>query len=226
MSEGLTSESYLDTGNRGRFANAAMVDLHPAAASELAVKTWAEHAAAPLAVDRATVEPIWRGLTARAAACGFVLPPRDAELTDDPALHLVTQAGLEIRPSRVEGNVYAFLVPGGAGPLRLVSRAARPCDVVGPYLDDRRRLGVLVSAIKLGGQTGSGAVQPHLSAKTLAGWHPVEDGADARWTNGTAILPVDLSAFGAMPVRLQVELAHAGPYKLARPVSGREKRAA
>jgi hypothetical protein len=88
-------------------------------------------------------------------------------LTNDTALDLVTQAGLQIRPSRVKGKLYAFLVPGAAGALRLVLRAARPCDVLGSYRDDRRRLRVLVGAIKFCGQAPSGAVQPHLSAATL-----------------------------------------------------------
>ncbi|MBE7212025.1 MAG: Hint domain-containing protein, partial [Gluconacetobacter diazotrophicus] len=58
VAEGLETESYLDTGNRGTFANGA---------ANTAAKSWAEHAAAPLTVDRAAVEPVWNRLTARAA---------------------------------------------------------------------------------------------------------------------------------------------------------------
>lgn len=62
FAEGLTAESYMDTGNRAFFANAglAMV-LHPEFTVNAALKCWAGDACAPLAVSEAEVEPVRAG---------------------------------------------------------------------------------------------------------------------------------------------------------------------
>jgi hypothetical protein len=147
LAEGLATESYLDTGNRGNFANADMVALRPSLAIDRADKAWA-NAAAPLLVDRASVEPVWQALNERAAMLG-ILAGRAPRLSTDPGLHLATAAGGVIRPLRVQDGKALFMVPPGAGALTLVSRTARPCDTLAPFIDDRRALGVLVGAISL-----------------------------------------------------------------------------
>lgn len=210
ISEGLETESYLDTGNRGNFANAATPALRADLAVDPSADAWATRAVAPLAVDRETVEPIWRRLAERAGSHAAAAP------AGEPDLRLVTDAGVEIRPSIVDGAQHAFVIPGGTRALRLVSRAARPCDAIGPYVDDRRVLGVLVGKIGL----GIGRRRIEMEAASFAGasgWHAPEAGARCRWTDGDAVLPLDLSACRSGPALLSVELLSFGPHVAAEP---------
>jgi len=217
LAEGLATESYLDTGNRGNFANAPVPSLQPDLAGQPTHAAWQSDAAAPLAVDRASVEPVWEMLRQRAALMGLLVAKSEMALTNDPDLHLVTESGLQIRPTLAEGNTYSFLVPGGTQSLRLVSRSARPTDVIGPYLDDRRRLGVLVGRIDLGIGRKRQAIDAHV-AGPLAGWQAPETAA-ARWTDGDALLPIDLATLKGRPVFLDIELLQAGPYLAAADVA-------
>ncbi|MBE7212528.1 MAG: Hint domain-containing protein, partial [Gluconacetobacter diazotrophicus] len=208
VAEGLETESYLDTGNRGTFANGAGAN----GAASIDTRTWAEHAAAPLTVDRAAVEPVWNRLAARAEALGMASAPELA-LMEEPVLRLVTRSGMEIAPTLVDGRSYAFVVPGGVDAVRLRSRSSRPSEIVGPFLDDRRRLGVLVGQISVGAGRRRHDYDAHLTADTLSGWHPREDDAPRRWTNGDASLVLDLAETGNRPVFLDIEVLAAGPYR-------------
>ena len=215
VAEGLEAESYLDTGNRGNFLNSAVPSLRPDFTIEPVNKSWAHDAVAPLAVDRDTVEPIWRGLEARAVNLGFTARTAQVRTVDEPDLRLVTEGGLEIEPTLSDGRFYAFVVPGHVGMVHLKSRTARPSETVGPFLDDRRELGVLVS--KIGVSEGRRRVMStvHLTSTPLPGWHGLEDQASCRWTNGHALIPVDLSWSEGRPVFLDIEVMSAGPYLTA-----------
>jgi hypothetical protein len=214
FAEGLETESYLDTGNRRSFANAPVTRLYPLLSIELQHKSWTEHAAAPLGVDRATVEPIWRRLSVRSNRLGFVAPPSPSLLVRDPDLHLLTETGLTIRPDGKDDRIIRFLVPSSAGRLRLRSRAARPSNTIGPYVDDRRDLGVLVGHITCHNGTTTMNVTGHLADDSLAGWHAMESGSQARWTNGNALLPVDITRAPDASFMLSVEVLNGGPYVL------------
>ncbi len=212
LSENLTTESYLDTGNRRQFTNTAhaepLVTLVPAKTP----KDWTLDAVAPLAVDQATVKPIWQWLRDRAYARGQLCNNRSAELVLDPDLRLVTDSGWEVRPCQVDGQTYSFVIPPGSRTLTLTSRASRPSDTVGPYLDDRRNLGVLVGDITIESGAERLAITAHLTPISLAGWHEMESNSSFRWTNGNAALPVDLTCLNGDFGTLQVEIVHAGPY--------------
>lgn len=209
IAEGLTAESYLDTGNRGNFSNSDLSDLRPDFSAGAAHKSW-DAAAAPFTVERAIVEPIWHRLAVRALELGFAAPAM-AALVEDPELRLVTEAGREIRPLRRDGNRYAFTVPNGTGALRIASRTARPCDVIGPFVDDRRRLGVRIGEIRVLDGRCQTVVRDHLVNTDLAGWHAIEPGT-GRWTDGGALLPVEL---GDGPALVELQLVAAGPYRAA-----------
>jgi antigen 43 len=212
ISEGLETESYLDTGNRGKFANAAAPTGRPGFELQPGHRSWQHDAAASLAVDRETVEPIWRRLAAYAAATGFEPARAAVDLTSEPDLHLVTEDGQTVRPVQHDGTRYRFVVPRHASGLRLVSRASRPSDVVGPFVDDRRELGVLVGRVTLRDEFTEARFQAHLSPAQLGGWHAREGVAPHRWTDGNAALPVDLSMFICHEVDLNIEVVHAGPF--------------
>jgi hypothetical protein len=198
--DGLTAESYLDTGNRGLFANAdAPLTLHPSFARDVP----APGACAPLAVDAARVEPIWRRLAARAKAA-------PADVVDTAPLLRLLVGGRAIPPVSRHGDAYVFALPPGSANARLVSRAGRPSDGA-PWLDDRRRLGVRVHRLRV--HTGNGPADRSLNDPGLAsGWHaPERDGhAVWRWTDGNAalMLPPDT-------LLLEVHAAHAPCYAAA-----------
>ncbi len=209
IANGLETESYMDTGNRGAFANSPVVSLLPDRGTSEAHDRWAFDAAAPLAVDRATVEPIWRRLAERAVLLGLPLPPAVA-LTEQPDFRLRTDSGVLIRPILSDGAVHAFVVPGGARSLRMLSRASSPCETIGPFVDDRRPLGLSIGRIGVGIGRRRRPFVEHLQASALGGWHAIEPGACSRWTNGDAVLPVDLS--DGEPAFLDIEVCQAGPY--------------
>jgi hypothetical protein len=210
LAEGLTAESYLDTGNRGNFSNAGVVAMNPQFAVDAGHRSWAE-AAAPLTVDPASVEPVWRMLDARALDLGMANVSAAPVFTSDPELHLVTAGGAAIRPIRKSGDRYFFMLPAGGQGLYLVSRTARPSDTIGPYIDDRRDLGVLVGEMTLYEGRGKIGLNKHLEAEHLDGWFARETAA-YRWTNGKAMLPVELSNPHVPASILEIQIVNAGPY--------------
>jgi Hint domain len=188
LAEGLPAESYLDTGNRGFFANGGEpLVLHPDLTDEADYPAREAGSCAPFVSDEASVRPVWQRLAERAAALGQPAPR--LATTDDPELRIVAK-GRTVRPLYGENGLYIFALPKGATEVRLVSRAGSPTDAR-PWLDDRRCLGVDVERIVLRGANELREVpvdHPGLSQ----GWHAVErDGvALRRWTNGDAVLPL------------------------------------
>lgn len=174
LSEGLTTESYLDTGNHGRFGH-GQTDV---------VRSGVPSMAAPLAVGRGQVEPVWNRLANRASELG--LPGRTGirVLTDQPNLRLLLDDGRELLTCWRDEMRHLFRIPRGTTPVRLLSRSAVPAGVIGPFVDDRRMLGVSVDRLVLWHGL-DGQVMP-LADIDLAGWHQNEGGR--RWTDGNASL--------------------------------------
>ena len=123
--EGLAVESYLDTGNRTAFENAAMVDPHPDFARS-ADQAWAVRACAPL---------LQRGPEVAAARA------RLADRAEMPGA-----AVLEV-PLRADGKT-RVTIPAGAEMIRLLSSTRR---VDG----DARHLGALLIGWRLDGEPQS-----------------------------------------------------------------------
>ncbi|MCQ8278175.1 Hint domain-containing protein [Acetobacteraceae bacterium KSS8] len=193
LSEGLPSESYLDGENR----------LH---LDRVAAGTRPGVPAAPLAVSRNLVEPVWNALRQRAAALGItaIAAPATA-LTNDPALRLLLDDGSEIAACRRDAQRHMFQIPRGAQPVRLHSRASVPSEVIGPFVDDRRLLGVAVNGMVLWTGLDPAELEPGGE-----GWHGQE--AAARWTDGNAaldLLPANEDRF------LDIHVAGTMPYTLA-----------
>jgi hypothetical protein len=194
FAEGMPAESYLDTGNRGAFANgggAAM--LHP----DFALRVWEAEGCARLVRDGADLVAVRSVLLQRAEALGH-------RTTRDARLHLVA-GGRAVRPA-IAGQVHRFRLGRTACAVRLVSLSAVPAAVRADS-DDHRRLGVAIARIVLDGR-----LIPLADARLGAGWHALEtDGAGGgwRWTDGDAALDV---AGGHV---LEVELAMTARYWLA-----------
>lgn len=206
MADGMLTESYLDTGNRRAFRQEGKV-----ATLRGAVQSWVEDAGAPLCVDRAFVEPLFHKLEAREnSVTGCQMPTEQAVVVADPNLHLVTQAGAIIRPMRHEGQRYSFMLPANTQSVRIVSRASRPADVIGPFVDDRRQMGVAVADVHFITVKKLHPITAHLQAQKLEGWHDT-DWTDCAWTNGNAVLPMGDFTKGNMGL-LSLTIRAAGPY--------------
>ncbi|MFS8366494.1 Hint domain-containing protein [Acetobacter oryzifermentans] len=209
MANGMLTESYLDTGNRSSFTQAG-----PVARIGGAVKSWAQDAAAKLETSRTFVEPLFRTLAERGSTLYANTAAQSTEKSAQPNLHLVTAQGHTVHPLRHENGMYTFMLSAqGAQSVSLVSRTFRPCDAEGPFVDDRRMLGVAVGHISI---TSAGTRQPvtaHLTTDTLEGWHAVEVSGQARWTNGHAKLPLPASLQGLC--QLHVQVLATGAYTVA-----------
>lgn len=207
MANGMLTESYLDTGNRRNFVSDGNVVTIGAKA-----KNWAEHAAVPLGTARHVVEPMWRVLAARAPeVADHMAASAKPDMTHNHGLHLVTAAGTVIRPLRAMGRNISFMLPAGMESVRLVSRAARPCDVEGPFVDKRRVLGVLAGRVTVLSAGTATEITAHLAeADGANGWQDMPQ-PTTRWTDGNALLPLGTTTARG-PALLTVEVLQAGPY--------------
>lgn len=211
MADGMLTESYLDTGNRRSFTQHGEV-----ASLGGRQKSWEQDAAAALTVDRATVEPMFRQIADRAIAAGLESREAAAELTQDADLHLVADNGTVIRQSREAAGRAIFMIPADVTEVRIVSRTARPSETVGPFVDDRRELGVLVGDVVLYDSRATRSITSHLTDADLDGWQ-VADDATCRWTAGNGLLTLGERDQDSLAL-LSIEIRAAGPYLADRAV--------
>lgn len=206
--DGMLTESYLDTGNRHGFRQTGPVVRFPGQE-----KTWARDSAAPLDVSQDFVRPLFDMIDAR--ACASDIPARHdvLETTADADLHLVTDSGAVIRAMREAKGFTFFMIPPDVQEIRIMSRTSRPCDTMGPYVDDRRHLGVLIRDIRLFEGNAARALTAHLGLDAPNGWHD-SGSADRRWTDGKAVVELGRRQH-ALKALLCIEMLAAGPYRIA-----------
>jgi len=189
MADGLLCETYLDTGNRDGLVVSTGSEARASAAG---IEGAGGTMAAPLNVSRDFVEPIWSRLARRV---GVEL---SGQMQNDvlPCIHLRTEAGDVLHPVRVnEGGCHVFHVPAESAVVHICSPAARPSEAIGPFVDDRRLLGVLVGAMTLYAPDGTSSIDVCRFLQHARGWHDANEPAQ-RWTNGCGVLPLG-SAVGA-----------------------------
>ncbi|MCG4272777.1 Hint domain-containing protein [Acetobacter senegalensis] len=206
--DGMLTESYLDTGNRSSFRQDGKV-----ATLRSTARSWQDDAGAPLCVDRSFVQPLFHVLEHREKSIAQALPaPEKAALVHDADLRLITDKGATLRPVRHRDEQYSFMLPSGTQSVRILSRASRPADVIGPFVDDRRQMGVAVGEVSLVTAKGQQTVTTHLQEDKPDGWHADMGWAGVAWTNGNALLPLGaLQAEGDMAI-LSLSIRAAGPY--------------
>lgn len=206
--DGMLTESYLDTGNRSTFRQEGKVALLHGT-----VKSWEDDAGAPLEIERSFVESLYRAIEARQDLVSTGQTAVQAiELTNDPDLHLVTETGAIIHPMRHTSDNYSFMLPSNIQSVRLVSRASRPADVIGPFVDDRRYMGVAIGNIQLFSGRETFDITSHLQTEKPEGWHADMGWEGVAWTNGNATLLLgEHLKRGRMGV-LSVTVKAAGPY--------------
>jgi len=207
MADGMLTESYLDTGNRLSFSQKGNI-VSIGGSRNL---SW-DDAAAPLTVSRETIEPLFRKIDNRAEKAGFVIQAEAHPLTNDSDLHLTTDTGTVIRPARQNDGRVMFMIPSVVAHVRIVSNTSRPCDVIGPFVDDRRNLGVLVGEITMFESNRTHTLTAHLHETDLTGWNNVEEGT-MRWTAGNALIDLGHRAPGSLGL-MAIEIKAAGPYLL------------
>jgi hypothetical protein len=224
FAEGLPVESYLNTGNRGFFANSdEPLVLHPDLGNGSDYPTREAGSCAPFVWDEARVRPVWQRLADRAAAIGRPVPQRVT--TADANLRVLVK-GPERRngkPIHSDGNLVLFLLPPGVGEVRLASRAQLATEAR-PWLEDRRRLGVRVKRIVLRGANELREI-PMDHPDLTEGWWAVErDGQMmSRWTDGNAVLPLPAMAGDII---LEIHLGDAMSYVVEAEVPDTERAAA
>ncbi|MBS1000321.1 Hint domain-containing protein [Acetobacter persici] len=185
--DGVLTESYLDTGNRNSFVqDSKVVAIHAG------VTCKEKEVSLSRTVDRQTAEVCFNLLRVRAETAGVPYKVNDVPLTDDVDLRLVTSKGQVIRSLRVLQDTHVFMIPPGVDSVKILTRTSRPCDVEGPFVDDRRHLGILVGSITFQGMKTTVPITDHLSADTTEGWS-VQEQLPCRWTTGNAYLPLPLS---------------------------------
>jgi hypothetical protein len=181
LAEGLPAESYLDTGNRGAFANgggagdgegAAPAVMHP----DFALRVWETKACARLVVADAELIAVRSALLRQAKSLGHAT-------TTDAAMRLVVDG--RVVPPKITAGSYRFHLPAGARSIRLVSRRTVPAHMR-PDSVDHRCLGVAVSRVALDGRQ-----VPLNDPRLGSGWHSVEAGEGAAPGDGEGAAPGD-----------------------------------
>ena len=168
--DGMPAESYLDTGNRGAFANGgSVVDLHP----DFAHRVWETRACAPLVVDGPKVVVAKRRLRNRANMLGH-------RTTGNPGIQVLVDGGEVF--ARANWGTLCVRLPVGTANVRLVSRVWIPAHMR-PDASDTRSLGIAISRVWVDGGEIS-LDDPCLSR----GWHAREP--LWRWTDGDALFVV------------------------------------
>jgi hypothetical protein len=207
MAEGLPAESYIDTGNKGFFANSdAPQVLHPDLTDETDRPTREAASCVPFVWNEADVRPVWQRLADRAAILGHPVPRHGTSTEAD--LHLLLN-GKRIKPIDANADRAIFVLPRGVREVHLISRAQSP-TAARPWLEDRRRLGVRVARVVLRGTSEVQEVPVDHPCLTEGWWAVERDGiAISRWTNGQAVLPLPAMQDDAM---LEIHLAGAMTY--------------
>jgi hypothetical protein len=217
VAEGLPTESYLDTGNRGFFANAnEPLVLHPDLSNPADFPTREEASCMPFVWDENSVRPVWESLAERAADLGR--PLRSIRTTEDAQLCIIAQ-NRTLRPFCVENGIYRFLLPNGTKEVCVVSRSASPTDIR-PWLQDPRRLGVCVTRILLRSDCNNVQQVPLDHPSLAQGWWMLErsNAGIWRWTDGEGVLPL-LTING--PAVLEISTTSG---RMAYPVAADERR--
>lgn len=174
LAEGTAAESWLDTGNRERFGNAA-ARFAPRPDGTTAAPPGSARPCRPLVTDGPLLAEARRRIAARTAP---------APVPTDPDPDLCVQAGGRLLRPMAVGGVRRVMLPAGCAEVLLLCRVGVPASLrLGA---DDRRLGVALD--RLAWDTEAGEVPVALDDPALdgTGFHEAEhDGPRCwRWTRG------------------------------------------
>ncbi|MCX5616461.1 hypothetical protein NQF87_05675 [Bombella sp. TMW 2.2559] len=112
----------------------------------------------------------------------------------DPDLTVTCLSGQDLPLVWKTGQRYLFRLTDGCDEVLLSSRVSRPCDVIGPFVDDRRWLGVPVGRVQLFWGDGTREdVTGFLSAPREDGWD-VQEASPSRFSSPSSCWRVDLTS--------------------------------
>jgi hypothetical protein len=175
LAEGLSAESYLDTGNRTAFANGgAFIEAHP----DFMPKHWAE-TCLPLVRQGPEVAATRARLLSRLVEQGH-------EINQQADAHIIVD-GLRVEPTYRSGSRLAFTLPPGGRDVALRSNVFVPAHTMAESLD-LRELGLCVSRLEIDGVT----LALDKDEANACGWREAEfnEGRFShRWTTGATPLP-------------------------------------
>lgn len=203
--DGVFSETYLDTGNRRSFVSKE--NIIPFSSKN---QSWEQDAAAPIGNERDFVEPIFHKLLERAKKLNVPVEQKHVNLTFDPSLHIVLRNGEKIFPSYEINGKFSFVLPENVSEISIVSKSSRPCDTVGPFLNQRNYLGVAIGDIFYFEDKSARKITQHLTTPNLPGWYNLE-WEDTRWTRGNATLSLGERTPDSQGL-LIIQVKAAGPY--------------
>jgi hypothetical protein len=191
FANGVPAESYRDDGNRWLFQNA-----NPG------WEAAPQEPYAPVLTGGPVVDAAWRRLLDRSGGRpGF-------PLTNDPDLHLLVD-GVRVDATQRCRGVHVFDLPGTSADIRIVSRSAAPQEL--GRTRDPRSLGVAVRQIIVRRGGGFRVIEAH-NPLLVTGFHGFEIGNGWRWTDGEAVMPMELVNFKAGPIEMIISVDGAAGY--------------
>jgi len=199
----LLSESYLDTGC-GYDIETTLKDYILIGEGRY---NWQTNAAAPLCLDATLTEQIYLSLKERGDQIGYATQSRD--FIYEQKIALVDKYGAEKTPDRTRGRNHIFVTDSLSDFYFIKSEHISPSYIIGPYIDDRRELGVLVGNITIFSPEKTYSLTRHLDDVSLLGWHCSET-PEARWTDGYAMLPIEQGGT-FLPSVIAIEILSYGP---------------
>jgi hypothetical protein len=134
-------------------------------------------------------------------------------LTFDPDLHLIVD-GHRLNATARHGEAHVFELPGPSDAVRIVSCAAVPAKL--GVARDPRLLGVALRRIIVRQGTRFRAVDAN-DVRLNHGFHAFEVCNGFRWTNGNAVLPLEVFAEFVGPVELVLQVGCSAQYAATPP---------
>lgn len=205
VADGVMTESYLDTGNRSNF-----IYDHNLVSIVNKKKEWNKDSAAPLVTATVIVEPIFKQLTVRAQMLGVQDTRPALVTTKESGLYLIADTGEILDKTLENNNRFIFKIPPQITSVRVMSRTSKPSQVIGPFVDDRRDLGVLVGEVTLLEKNKTHSITDHFTSSDLQGWD-VQEQSPCRWTNGNAVLTLKKQPSDEVGM-LVINVLAKGPY--------------
>lgn len=173
------TESYLDTNN---------TYIGKKSQKETKYKSWEKDAAAPLNVARAFVEPIFRQIETRAIALNITQKKniQSVKITQDPEIQLLTQDLQPLSFHKKDKKLYVT-IPSNTDLVYIKSKASKPSEVIGPFVDDRRDLGLLIGKISYIDNENYEEIHIPINNNN---WY-VSPNTHLKWTNGLSDIPLN-----------------------------------
>jgi Hint domain len=191
VANGAPAESYRDDGNRWLFQNANTGWHLPP-----------QPPCAPVLTGGPIVDAAWRRLLDRAG------PRPGVPLTDDPDLHLLVD-GTRLDATTRTGEFHIFDLQHAPAEVRLISHAAAPQEL--GLSRDPRSLGVALRRIVVRQGTRFRTFQAD-DTQMVEGFHAFEPDNGFRWTDGDALLPLDIFVGFTGPFELVLHIGETAQY--------------